>query len=53
MLARPGQAITPPFDNADRLGFVMTRHTNRATAEALAEQIVAQTQVVLAPAAAA
>jgi biotin carboxylase len=40
LMARPGDAVTPPYDNADRLGCVITCDTNRPAAEALAEEIV-------------
>jgi len=48
LLAQPGDAVTPPLDNADRLGCVMTAGQDRAAAEALAERIVAETTITMA-----
>lgn len=41
ILAKPGNVVTPPFDNADRLGCVVTAGPDRAAAEALAELLIA------------
>ena len=48
LLARPGDTVRPPLDNADRLGFVMTWGTDRAAIEALAERIVEATHINVA-----
>jgi len=45
LLARPGDTITPPLDNADRLGLVLTCGQDRLAIEALAERIIAATQI--------
>lgn len=47
MVARPGDKLTPPLDNADRLGCVITQATDRTTSEALADEIVANACVEL------
>ncbi len=51
VLKRPGDAVRAPFENADRIGYVMICAPTRDEAEALAERFVAQTQVVYKPAA--
>lgn len=48
VLARPGDAVGPPLDNADRLACVMTCGPDRAKIEALAERLVAQCRLDLA-----
>ena len=45
LFARPGDAVTPPYDNADRLGCIVTHGPDRAAAEALAEEIVTLARV--------
>ena len=45
ILAKPGDLISSPYDNADRLACVMTCGSDRISAEALAEQIVIETHV--------
>lgn len=50
ILAQPGDPVTPPFDNADRLGCVMTAGADRAAAEALAEVLVAGARIDVAAA---
>ena len=52
ILKRPGDAVRPPFENADRIGYVMVCGSRRDEAEELAERFVAQAQVVLKPVAA-
>jgi biotin carboxylase len=47
MLKQPGDAVCPPFENADRLGYVMACAADRATAEAEADAFVAQTAVII------
>jgi biotin carboxylase len=49
VLKRPGDAVRAPFENADRIGYVMVCGSTRAQAEELAEHFVAQTRVVLKP----
>jgi len=44
---KPGDAVRPPFDNADRLGYVMAVGRTQEEAERLAESFVMSTQVVL------
>ena len=51
VLKRPGDAVRPPYENADRIGYVMVCAPTRDEAETLAQRFVAQTQVVLKPAA--
>ena len=43
--ARPGDAVRPALDNADRLAMVITAGPDRAAIEALAERIVADARV--------
>ena len=50
MLARAGDAVTPPYDNADRLGCIVTRGPSRAQAECYAEEFIAATGIVVDPA---
>jgi biotin carboxylase len=45
LLARPGDTVGPPFDNADRLGCVITQGADRRVLESLAESIVRDTVV--------
>jgi biotin carboxylase len=44
---QPGDVIRPPFDNADRLGYVMAVGKTQAEAERWAEEFVLNTQVLL------
>ena len=53
ILKQPGDWVAPPFENADRIGYVMVCGTERREAEQLAERFVAQTRVVLGSAVAA
>ena len=48
MVARPGDAVGPPYDNADRLGCVRTCGPDRAAAEAWAERLIADTVIYIA-----
>ena len=48
MLKHKGDAVRPPFENADRIGYVMTCAASQQEAEALAENFVAHCQCVLA-----
>ena len=48
MLKHKGDAVRPPFENADRIGYVMTCAVSQQEAEALAENFVAHCQCVLA-----
>ena len=50
MLACAGDPVTPPYDNADRLGCVITAGQNRAQAETCAEEFIAATEVLVDPA---
>jgi len=47
MLKHKGDAVRPPFENADRIGYVMTCAASQQEAEALAENFVAHCQCVL------
>ena len=47
IIVAPGAQIGPPYDNADRLGCIITSGHIRAEAEFLAETLVAATQVVI------
>ena len=49
MMKQTGDAVRPPIENADRIGYVMVCANSRAAAEALAEQFVAQAVVMLQP----
>ena len=49
MMKQAGDAVRPPIENADRIGYVMVCANSRAAAEALAEQFVAQAVVMLQP----
>lgn len=44
---KPGDMTRPPFDNADRLGYVMAVGKTQEAAERLAESFVMNTQVLL------
>ncbi len=47
LFKKPGDPVRPPFDNADRLGYVMAVGKNQTEAERIAEKFVADTRVVL------
>ena len=47
ILKRPGDHVRPPFENADRIGYVMVCGTTRQEAEKLADRFVAKTTVQL------
>lgn len=47
LFKKPGDAVRPPFDNADRLGYVMAAGKTQAEAESLAESFIADTRVTL------
>lgn len=47
MMAGAGDEVTPPLDNADRLGMVMAWGEERTSAEALAENLLAKTHLVI------
>ena len=47
MLARPGDHVGPPFDNADRLGCVMTYGARREAAERGAEKFLTDIQLFI------
>ncbi len=49
ILKRAGDRVGPPFENADRIGYVMVCGEDRAEVEQLAERCVAQAGVVLRP----
>ena len=49
MVACVGDEVSPPFDNADRLGCVITSAPTQKLAEALANQIVAKTYICIDP----
>jgi biotin carboxylase len=49
MMKQAGDAVRPPIENADRIGYVMVCANTRAAAETLAEQFVAQAVVILQP----
>ena len=44
---KPGDAVRPPFENADRLGYVMAIGKTQQDAERIAEKFVSDTQVLL------
>ena len=45
LLARVGDRVQPPFDNADRLGYVMTCGRDRSAIEALADRTIEEAHV--------
>jgi biotin carboxylase len=45
ILKQPGDPVWPPFENADRIGYVMVCGSTAADAEALADRFVADCQV--------
>jgi len=45
IIAQSGQPVRPPYDNADRLGCIMTLGPIRAAAEFLAETLVSATAI--------
>jgi biotin carboxylase len=47
LLKRAGDAVRPPLENADRIGYVMACAPTPAEAQALAERFVQQTRVEL------
>ena len=47
LFKQPGDWVRQPFENADRLGYVMVACASRAEAEQLAERFVADARVVL------
>jgi len=47
MQKQPGDAVRPPLDNADRIGYVMVCAPTRAQAELVAEDFVARSRVHL------
>lgn len=47
LFKQPGSRVRPPFDNADRLGYVMAVGPTQADAERLAEAFVKNTQVLI------
>ena len=46
VFAKAGDHIHPPFENADRMAYVMTTGATQGEAEALAERFVADTRVI-------
>ena len=49
ILKREGASVRPPFENVDRIGYVMTAGVSRVEAEALAERWVADVRLEIAP----
>lgn len=49
ILKREGAPVRSPFENVDRIGYVMTVGANRGAAEALAERWVGDVQLEIAP----
>jgi len=47
MLASAGDKVYVPFENAHRLGYVMTCSPDRLVAEALAEKYILNSEVIL------
>jgi len=47
ILRQPGDAVVPPFENADRLGYVMVCGSDRRAAEQLADRFVGESRVVI------
>jgi biotin carboxylase len=47
VLKRPGDPVWPPFENADRIGYVMVCGADREEAERIADRVVAEATVVL------
>ena len=49
ILKREGAPVRPPFENVDRVGYVMTAGASRSAAEALAERWIGDVQLVITP----
>ena len=49
MVATVGAHVSPPLDNADRLGCVIACDADRAIAEKLAEAVVAASEIIVLP----
>jgi len=49
LFKKPGDAVSYPFENAHRLGFVMTAASTRQEAEDVAEQFIRDTNITLSP----
>jgi hypothetical protein len=47
VLHQPGDRVGLPFENADRIGYVMVCGGDRRAAEQLADRFIAQTTIVL------
>ena len=47
ILKASGHSVRPPFENSDRIGYVMTCGTERSDVERLAERFVAETTVLI------
>jgi biotin carboxylase len=47
ILKRPGDTVQPPYENADRIGYVVVCGPSRAEAEQLADCFVSQTKIML------
>ena len=47
ILRRPGNEVAPPFENADRIGYVMVCGNDRLAAEELADRFVEECRVVM------
>ncbi|MEI7455594.1 MAG: ATP-grasp domain-containing protein [Nitrosomonadales bacterium] len=47
LFKKTGDATRPPFENSDRLGYVMVTADTQANAEAIADDFVANTQILL------
>ena len=49
ILRKEGDHVRPPFENVDRIGYVMTAATTRSEAEALAERWIGDLQLMIEP----
>jgi cysteine synthase A len=47
MLKQPGDYVSPPYENADRIGYVITASKDRAEAEKAAEDFVSVTKLTV------
>jgi len=49
ILKKPGDRVSYPYQNSDRIGYVMTLADTRERAERLAEDFIGQVQVIVSP----
>jgi L-amino acid ligase C-terminal domain 2 len=47
ILAKTGDVVSPPIENVNRLGYVMTANASREAAEYAADEFVSSSKIVL------